>query len=58
MQYDQVTHNLLERTKTRTKRRLEFLTAFSFFLISYVRECYINNNNNNNKTIIIIIILL
>ena len=56
MQYDQVTHNLLERTKTRTKRRLEFLTPrFLSFLISYARECYINNNNNN-KTIIIIII--
>ena len=37
MQYDQVTHNLRERAKTRTKRQLEFLTAFSFFF-NFIRQ--------------------
>ena len=56
MQYDQVIHNLLDRTKSRTKkkkkRRLKFLAAFCFlFYFLHVRECYI-------ISIIIIIIII
>ena len=60
MQYDQVIHNLLDRTKSRTKkkkkkkkkRRLKFLAAFFFlFYFLHVRECYI-------ISIIIIIIII
>ena len=57
MQYDQVIHNLLDRTKSRSKkkkkeRRLKFLAAFFFlFYFLHVRECYI-------ISIIIIIIII
>ena len=60
MQYDQVIHNLLDRTKSRIKkkkkkkkkRRLKFLAAFFFlFYFLHVREGYI-------ISIIIIIIII
>ena len=56
MQYDQVIHNLLDRTKSRTKKKKKetvkiFGPFFLFVFFLHVRECYI-------ISIIIIIIII
>ena len=58
MQYDQVIHNLLDRTKSRTKkkkRRLKFLAAF--FFLFYFFTCQGMLHYQYHYYIIIIIII-